>query len=224
LLPPSLLLPEARLQVLLEQALEAQRSACRVHNTDRRQMSLLHDHLCVGQIPTHTLQILDDHTDEVRMGSARLHTRHRVIRSTRRPYVLHYNTATVGARRPAAPVRWDCVSNARAHQQCSGSDRWDLSGERVRRVLSSQVWHVAWSPNGKHLAAASRDETVRVWAVRAPAAACTLTHTLRGHTAAVQFVAWSPDSQLLLSCGNDGKVPARRSALLLWSHPGEKQS
>jgi hypothetical protein len=70
LLPPSLLLPEARLQVLLVQALEAQRSACRVHNTDRWQMSLLHNHQCEGQIPTHTHQILDEHTDEVRGGQS----------------------------------------------------------------------------------------------------------------------------------------------------------
>lgn len=77
---------------------------------------------------------------------------------------------------------------------------------------------MAWSPNGQHLATASRDHTVRVWAVRAPDAACTLAHTLRGHTLAVQFVAWSPDNQLLLSCGNDAKVPARPSDFLLWNH------
>lgn len=114
LLPPSLLLPEARLQVLLVQALEAQRSACRVHNTDRRQMSLLHDHQCEGQIPTHTLQILDEHTDEVRIGSTRPRTPQRIIRSTTtapRPLVAQQKRK-LDVRRHR---RWGCVPNA--HQQ-----------------------------------------------------------------------------------------------------------
>jgi WD40 repeat protein len=61
---------------------------------------------------------------------------------------------------------------------------------------------VAFSPDGRLLASASEDETVRLWAVATEAKARTLT----GHTDKAFGVAFSPDGRLLASAGKDKTV------------------
>ncbi|KAH6756921.1 transducin family protein / WD-40 repeat family protein [Perilla frutescens var. hirtella] len=66
LLPPTVIIPENRLVHLVEQALDLQRDGCRFHNSSIGEMSLLVDHQCGrDQIPCQTLQILQEHNDEV---------------------------------------------------------------------------------------------------------------------------------------------------------------
>jgi hypothetical protein len=58
LLPPSIMIPERRLEHLVEQALDVQRDACVFHNSLDHAMSLYADHRCNrDQIPTQTLQV-----------------------------------------------------------------------------------------------------------------------------------------------------------------------
>ncbi|CAM6018318.1 unnamed protein product [Sphagnum balticum] len=58
LLPPSIMLPEKRLEHLVEQALDLQRDACVFHNSLDHALSLYADHQCSrDQIPTQSLQI-----------------------------------------------------------------------------------------------------------------------------------------------------------------------
>ncbi|KAK9865403.1 hypothetical protein WJX84_007229 [Apatococcus fuscideae] len=68
---PEVMLPERRLEVLLEQALQSQLASCPFHNAQPAAVSLLHDYQCGReQIPTCTTQVLLEHTDEVIMSLA----------------------------------------------------------------------------------------------------------------------------------------------------------
>ncbi|GLT70733.1 hypothetical protein SLA2020_427930 [Shorea laevis] len=58
LLPPTVMIPERRLEHLVEQALLLQRDACIFHNSLDKEMSLYSDHQCGrDQIPSRTLQV-----------------------------------------------------------------------------------------------------------------------------------------------------------------------
>lgn len=95
---------------------------------------------------------------------------------------------------------------------------WDVATGKVRTTLKENtddlliddlltgaagedVHSVAFSPDGKTLAAASRDMTVKVWDV-----ATAKRSTLSGHTHAVYSVSFSPDGKTLASASGDKTV------------------
>jgi WD40 repeat protein len=80
----------------------------------------------------------------------------------------------------------------------------------VLRGHTSGVFNVSYSPNGKWLATASKDKTVRIW--EADTAECKEVALCKGHGNDVYRVLFSPDSKLLASASDDQSVR-------LWSVP-----
>jgi ribosome assembly protein 4 len=71
------------------------------------------------------------------------------------------------------------------------------------------VYQVCWSGDSRLLASASKDSTVKVWRVRATAAADAkhvAAATCAGHADEVYALDWSPDGETVASGGRDRLV------------------
>jgi WD40 repeat protein len=81
----------------------------------------------------------------------------------------------------------------------------DVSTDQSRSLTghAGQVNSVAFSPDGKILASASSDNSVRLWEVSTNQP---VGQPLTGHTDAVLSVALSPDGKMLASAGSDKTV------------------
>lgn len=73
---------------------------------------------------------------------------------------------------------------------------------------TDEAWFLAFSHDGRLLAAASKDHTVSVWGSENGS----LVRLLSEHTAGVTHLAWSPDDQYLLTCSKDYRARVWRVA------------
>lgn len=135
--PPTVIIPERRLVHLVEQALDLQRDACIFHNSLVGDMSLYTDHQCGrDQIPSQTLQILQEHSDEVWFLQ-----------------FSHNGQFLASASGDHLVIIWEVNSDGRVTLKNR------LSGHQ------KPIFHVSWSPNGLQLLTCGVQDTARRWNV-----------------------------------------------------------
>ncbi|KAA8537125.1 hypothetical protein F0562_029649 [Nyssa sinensis] len=147
LLPPTVLIPERRLEHLVEQALNLQLDACMFHNSLDMEMSLYTDHQCgKDQIPSQTLQLLKEHSDEVWFLC-----------------FSHNGKFLASSSRDQSAIIWEVNVNGRVSLK---HRRWDVcSGEclHVYEKGGLGLLSCAWSPDGKWIFSGVTDKSICMW-------------------------------------------------------------
>ncbi|MCE2397217.1 WD40 repeat domain-containing protein, partial [Candidatus Poribacteria bacterium] len=83
--------------------------------------------------------------------------------------------------------------NNRSVQPSQLRENWDAT-------ISDHVIDLAWSPDGRYIAAASVLGPVTIFEGRRRA----VIHAFEGHEFGTMSIAWRPDSKVLASAGQDG--------------------
>ncbi|KEH33653.1 putative transcription factor WD40-like family [Medicago truncatula] len=177
LIPPTVMIPENRLEHLVEQALILQRDACSFHNSLDKEMSLYSDHHCgKTQIPSRTLQILDAHDDEVWFVQFSHDGKYLATASNDRTAIiwevdtndgLSMKHKLSGHQKSVSSVSWS--PNGQELLTCGVEEavrRWDVSTGKCLQVYEkngSGLISCAWFPCGKYILSGLSDKSICMW-------------------------------------------------------------
>ncbi|KAM7261685.1 hypothetical protein ACFE04_020762 [Oxalis oulophora] len=136
LLPPPIVLPQRRLEHLVETAIISQIGSCLYHNSTAT-VSLYEDHCCgKDQIPSATIQILTEHQNEVW-------------------FVQFSNTGEylASSSSDCTAIIWQVLEDN------------TLTSKHTLRSHQNPVSFVAWSPDDKKLLTCGNAEVMKLWDV-----------------------------------------------------------
>ncbi|KAI5075350.1 hypothetical protein GOP47_0009924 [Adiantum capillus-veneris] len=136
-LPPSVMIPERRLEHLIEQALIVQRKSCIFHNSVDQPLSLYSDHQCGrDQIPNQTLQVLEVHDNEVWFLQ-----------------FSHDGKYLASASKDCTAIIWEVL------QEGLVKLKYTLTGH------AKPVSFIAWSPDDSLILTCGNEEVIKLWDV-----------------------------------------------------------
>ncbi|KAK7372788.1 hypothetical protein VNO80_06176 [Phaseolus coccineus] len=177
LLPPTVMIPEKRLEHLVEQALILQREACPFHNSLDKEMSLYSDHHCgKDQIPSSTLQILEGHDDEVWFVQFSHNGKYLASASNDRTAIiwevgvnggLTVKHRLTGHQKPVSSVSWS--PNDQELLTCGVEEairRWDVSTGKCIQIYEKAgtgLVSCTWFPCGKYILCGLSDKSICMW-------------------------------------------------------------
>ncbi|XP_004499533.1 WD repeat-containing protein 26 homolog isoform X2 [Cicer arietinum] len=143
LIPPNVMVPEKRLERLVEIALIFQREACMFHNSLDKEISVYSDHHCgKTQIPSRTLQV------DTNGG---LSIKHKLC----------------GHQKPVSSASWS--PNGQELLTCGVEEavrRWDVSTGKCLQVYEKNgpgLISCAWLPCGNYILSGLNDKSICMW-------------------------------------------------------------
>ncbi|KAL4432403.1 hypothetical protein ABPG77_001702 [Micractinium sp. CCAP 211/92] len=214
-IPAEVMLPERRLEELVEQALLAQIDASRFHNTPGVCPSLLRNYDCgMEQIPSCTTQVLLDHTDEVwhlqfshdgsmlaSCGKDQTAILWEVQRSSdgaggEGGSVDNRPGRGGGSEQPAAAAAGRRDAAVRPPRVPS-----TVVKRHVLRGHRGPIAFLSWSPDDRTLATCGQD-ALRLWDTATGRCLAVFLH----HKEPVACAAWFPDGRRLVTGGHDKQL------------------
>ncbi|KAL0400213.1 UNVERIFIED_CONTAM: WD repeat-containing protein 26 [Sesamum radiatum] len=177
LIPPTVMIPERRLVHLVEHALDLQKDACRFHNSSVGKMSLLTDHQCGrNHIPSQTLQVLREHSDEVWFLQFS-HNGKYLASSAGDCLVIIWEVKVDGQvalkhklsghQRPVSYISWSADDDQLL--TCGVEEtvrRWDISSGECLHIYEKRglgLVSCAWAPDGKSIFCGVTDKSISMW-------------------------------------------------------------
>ncbi|GJW23778.1 WD repeat-containing protein 26 [Tanacetum coccineum] len=177
LFPPTVLIPDKRLLQLVEQALDLQREACLFHNSSLGETSLFTDHQCGrDQIPSQTVQILQDHQDEVWYLQFSQNGKYLASSSSDNSAIIwevdsdgkvSLKHRLIGHQKPISSISWspkdDQILTCGVEEVVR---RWDVSSGECLHVYEKGLLGLiscSWSPDGKCVFSGLTDKSIVMW-------------------------------------------------------------
>ncbi|KAL0648364.1 hypothetical protein Bca4012_046655 [Brassica carinata] len=177
LLPASVIIPEKRLESLVESSLHIQRDTCVFHNTLDSDLSLYSDHQCgKHQIPSQTVQILESHTDEVwflqyshngKYLASSSKDQTAIIWEINEDGHMSLKHKLVGHQKPVTAVLWSPDDSQVL--TCGAEEvirRWDVdSGDCLDTYEKGGIGPIScgWYSDGKGVIAGMTDRSICMW-------------------------------------------------------------